>query len=242
MISGQPQYSAFEQHWFAAVLIYTIAPLAMVASYAPPRGIDYWWDLAMALGAVAGVGLALLPLLSARWWVGQQRTTGFLRLVQTVHRELSYVALGCAVAHVAILLILEGRVVEYLKLSAESAMLAGLFGILLVVALVISSRYRENLRIGYRSWRTWHGVLSIAAIGLIGWHLLGAGYYFDPGTKGLGLIALLSAPTILILSFRWRPLRAVNLGPVYTFHFARRRARRLVVAVGLVWIASAIGV
>ncbi len=240
LYSKAPQYSGFEQRWFATVLVYTVAPIALVLVHVRPRGVDFWWDFAMAIGGAAAAGLALLPLLSARWWAAQYPATGFLRLVQTVHRELAYVALGMVVAHAGLLLVLEGRVLEYLKLGAAAGMLAGLVASLLLIALIVSSRYRDLFRFSYRGWRRWHVVLSVAAVGLTGWHLLAAGYYFMPRGKWVGLVWLLSVPTALTVLLRhWRLSPQQRVAP--SISHEPGRARRVVFAISLVWIAAATG-
>ena len=160
-------YSRLEQRWFATLLLYTAAPIVAVVVYRIPRGIDFWWDTLMAVGVMAGAGLALLPLLSARWWVRQHRETPFLRLIQAVHRHVSYVALALVAVHIAGLLVLEERVIEYLKLSASAPMLAGLVASVLFLGLILTSKFREQLAWTYRSWRYWHAVLSSLAVGLL---------------------------------------------------------------------------
>lgn len=195
----------------------------------------------MALGVCAASGLALLPLLSARWWAPQYRATGFLRLIQATHRALGYVALALILAHVGVLLVLEPRVLEYLKPGAVAPMLAGLAGTLLVAFLMMSSRYREVWRWHYRSWRSWHALVSGATLGLIGWHLLGAGYYYDAAGTLTALIWLLGLPTVMTLVLRHWPLRGAmpvvrDLGAA-----ERRRVQRLVCAVALTWFAAAVG-
>ena len=242
--SAAGSYSVAEQYWFAALLVYTGAPLVMITNLAPPRGLGFGWDAAMALGIVAASGLALLPLLSARWWAPQFRSGGFLRLIQTVHRDLTYVALTLVAAHVLILLVLEPRVIEYLKLSATGPMLAGLVATLVGGLLVYTSLARERLRWTHRVWRAWHAAGSAFALGLIGWHLLGAGFYFRTRGTVVGLLWVLSVPTALTLYWRWRPLsaraRAAPSSPVSRRSRAFPRHRRLVLAVALCWVAAAL--
>ena len=69
-----------------AVLAYATSPLAVAWLRGRP-GVDPLWDFLMAVGLVATGGLALLPLLSARWWAGRHRDPGLLRLVQRLHRQ-----------------------------------------------------------------------------------------------------------------------------------------------------------
>jgi hypothetical protein len=234
-------FNALEQRWFAALLVYTLAPLAALLVYARPRAIDWWWDLAMACGVCAASGLALLPLLSARWWAPQYHTSGFLRLIQTTHRGLTYVALGLATAHAGLLWWLEHRVVEYLKLGATGEMLAGTLGLLLILFLLVSSLYREAWHWRYRYWRLGHAWISALTLSLILWHLLGAGYYYGTTGPQVMLVWLLCVPTMMTLVLRrWPHASSVqhSAGPG---ELARRSAQRLVLAVMLTWAAAAVG-
>ena len=237
------EYSRLEQRWFATILLYTAAPILAVALYRAPPGVDFWWDTLMALGVLAAGGLALLPLLSARWWAPQQRVTPFLRLIQAVHRHVSYVAVGLVALHVVGLVILEGRVVEYLKLAATAPMLAGLVSSVLFLLLILSSKFREELAWTYRSWRHWHAGLSMLALACMIWHVFGAGYYFPSASKLGSLVWLVVLPTVCSVILRRRPLRQVESTVQFTLaagaHAAVEvRSRRLAVAIALTWLAA----
>ena len=238
-------YSAAEQYWFGALLIYTLAPLTLISVLAPPRGLGFWWDTAMALGVLAASGLALLPIISARWWAPQFRSGAFLRLIQVVHRDLTYAALALVIAHGIILILLEPRVIEYLKLSASGPMLAGTAALAIGIVLIYTSLARERFGWTHRAWRWFHAALSLVMLSLMAWHLLGAGYYFSIAASVAGLVWLLSVPTVLTLYLRRRPLTVRVQSPLY--HAAQRRAarpvprhRRLVLAVMLCWVAAAL--
>lgn len=226
-----------EQRWFAALLCYTLAPLVVVLARRP-RAIDFWWDFAMALGICAIAGFALLPLVSARWWAPRHRGTAFLRLVQSTHRQLSYVLLGFTLAHAGLLWMLEARVVEYLLPGAVAPMLAGTVALVLAVFIVCSSRYRETLRWPYAGWRTWHAGLSCLLLGLLGWHVIGAGYYYPRVPAQGTLCAFAAVPTFATWWLRRHPGprggRMVTAG-------TRVRAPRLVLAIALTWVAAAVG-
>ncbi|MBI2799188.1 MAG: ferric reductase-like transmembrane domain-containing protein [Gammaproteobacteria bacterium] len=235
------EYSRLEQRWFASLLLYTAAPIAAVVVYRIPRGIDFWWDTLMAVGVMAGAGLALLPLLSARWWVRQHRETPFLRLIQAVHRHVSYVALALVAVHIAGLVVLEERVIEYLKLSASAPMLAGLVASVLFLGLILTSKFREQLAWTYRGWRNWHAALSLMAVACMTWHFLGAGYYFSGVGKQGALIWLVAFPTLLSLLFRYRALPAMStesIAVASTHAAIDGRSRRLAMAVALTWLAA----
>ncbi len=234
-------YTPLEQRWFGAVLFYTLVPVAILLVAAPPRAIEFWWDFAMALGILAASGLALLPLLSARWWAPQHRATGFLRLIQATHRLLAYLGMGLVLAHVGLLILLEKRVLEYLKLGAVAPMLAGMLGTLLGVFLILSSLYREAWGWPYKSWRRWHAGLSMMAVGCIGWHLIGAGYYYDNGSRRAALLWLLLVPTLAAWGLRRWPLHGTTDPAREPGHAARRRVQGLISAIALTWLAAALG-
>lgn len=196
-----------------AVTCYLLAPLAALAlrGAAP---IDPWWDYCMGLGVAATGALALMPWLSARWWAPQYRSTELSRLVQHLHRRLSYLLLALLFAHVVGLILLEPRVLDYLLPSAPGYMLAGLVALLLLCALVLTARYRARLAWANPGWRRWHAAMSAVSIGLTGWHLWGAAYYF--ATPGV-LVAggwLLGVPLACSLAWhRWPPRRAATPRP-----------------------------
>jgi len=216
-----------------AVLVYALAPLAALALRGP-AGIGPWWDYCMALGLAATGALALLPMLSARWWAPRTHAADALRLVQQLHRQLSYWLLALLLAHVVGLVLLETRVIDYLLPTAPGYMLAGLAALLLVSVLIVTSRYRSRLRWANPGWRRWHAAMSLAAIGFTGWHLWGSAYWFaTPASLATGAW-LLGVPTVLSLAWhRWPPTRLAHASPAAP---APRRAAHA----GLPWLLGAL--
>jgi hypothetical protein len=222
-----------------AVALYAVSPLLIVGLRPVPR-VDAWWDFCMALGVAATGLLALLPALSARWWAPQYRAADVARLVQHLHRRLSYLLLALLVAHVLGLVLLEPRVLDYLLPTAPGYMLAGLVGVLLVLALVLTARYRARLRWGNPGWRRWHAAMAVCATGCAAWHLWGAGYYFAaPGVLAAGAW-LLFVPLALALCWRLRPPATSTTGrpfaaPGRRALFATIAALLLAAATWLAW-------
>lgn len=187
----------------ATTLVYVLAPL-LALRLRGPAPVDPWWDACIGLGLAATGVLALLPLLSARWWVAASRDADRLRMVQVLHRQLSYLLCALLLAHVLGLVLLELRVVDYLLPTAPGYMLAGLAAMVLVIVLVLSSRYRTRLRWENPGWRHWHAGMSAAAIAFTAWHLWGSAYWVaTPVALGVALW-LLAVPTALSLAWhRW---------------------------------------
>ena len=222
--------------WLAlGVLVYALAPLAVAWSRRLP-GIDPAWDFLMALGVVATGGCAVLPLLSARWWAGLHRDPVLLRLVQRLHRQLSYVMAAFVVVHVAGILMLEPRTLDYLLPTAPGYMLAGLVALLLLVVLVVTSQGRLKQGWPQASWRRWHAGFSALALAGLVWHLVGAGFWFAGAGPWLALGWLVGVPTGL--SLYWRHHRTRTTTGLRVVGERVRRRRGLLTALSLFFILA----
>lgn len=196
--------------WCAVVLAYTCVPLVLVIAARAPPHLGFWWDVWMAIGIVATGGIALLPLLSARWWTVEYRNAPFLRFLQGFHRHIAYAVTGMVLAHGIGLIVVEPRLIDYLKLSAPWPMLAGLIATVLFIVLIMSSLYRTALGYRYSGWRRWHVGMSVVAMGLLLFHLLGAGYYFDTLPKMFALSLIVAMPSGLTYWYRRHPPAAAR--------------------------------
>ncbi len=217
--------------WLLAVLCYTVTPLALLFLPGHARAIDPAWDFGMALGVLSAGGIALLPLLSARWWGTQFPTLPFLRLLHDVHLGLAYVLTAFALLHVTVLCVLEPRVLAYLTLAAPWPMLAGLAAVVLLLFLCLSSRWRVRLGWRHTSWRRWHALLSVLALSGMAWHILDARYYFGRWSSLASLLWILAVPTLISVWLRKHPVQPP----------AGRRVARWVGPVGalrVVWLIT----
>lgn len=197
----------------AAVLGYLLAPLVAL-DLRGPAPVDPWWDAAIGAGLAATGMLAVLPLLSARWWAAQTRDADRLRGVQMLHRQLSWWLLALLLAHLTGLVLLEPRVLDYLLPTAPGYMLAGLLALGLIAVLIATSTGRMRHRWSHAGWRRWHAGMSAVAIGLTGWHLWGSAYWVATPTALLVAAWLLGVPTLLTLAWHyWPPRRAAADAP-----------------------------
>ncbi|MBV6422257.1 MAG: hypothetical protein NAOJABEB_00032 [Steroidobacteraceae bacterium] len=188
----------------AAVLVYVLAPLVALRLFGP-AAVDPAWDAAIGTGLAATGMLAVLPLLSVRWWAAQSREADRLRVVQALHRQLSYLLAALLVTHVVGLVLLEPRIVDYLLPTAPGYMLAGLLALVLVIVQIVTSRARVRRRWSHPGWRRWHAAMSTAAIGLTGWHLWGSAYWVATPRASLAAGWLLGVPTVLMFVWHSRP-------------------------------------
>lgn len=180
----------------AATLTLPLA-LLFLAPRAPQNGLS--WDALMVAGFLGAALIAALPLVSPRIWHRFGGDPTQLRSVLFWHADLSYVAVALVVAHTLGIVVLDQTSIEYLKLSAPWSMLAAIVATLLLLALLVSSWYRINLGIRYRSWRQWHVALSLAATGLMTFHVIDAGYFVNSSIKAVVFIALMAGPSAMAL-------------------------------------------
>jgi|GEM_PF-1180262 len=231
--------SAPEGRLLWAVLAYACVPLGLVL-WANGSGVDRVWDLAMGLGVAAATIVALLPVLSARWWAGAQGGSSLLRLMQRLHRDLAWLCMGFVLLHVLALLWLEPRTLDYLLLSAPGYMLAGLGALLLMLALIVSSSARLKRRWPQGVWRRWHAAMSLGVVALGLWHLLGAGFYFAGLGAQAALLCLLGVPAVIALWWHFQPPLVTGRAPRETARGPRRGGALATVALLLAVLAACV--
>lgn len=153
----------------------------------------------MVAGLLGAALIAALPLVSPRIWHRFGGDPTKLRSVLFWHADLSYVAVTLVLVHTLGIVVLDQTSIEYLKLSAPWSMLAATVATVLLLALLVSSWYRIRLGIRYRSWRRWHVGLSLAATGLMAFHVVDAGYFVNSPIKMIVFAALMAGPIAMAL-------------------------------------------
>lgn len=151
--------------------------LLLTVFYAVPI-TELVWDFANALGYVA-VGYFLLLFIFS----GKQKKHPLFKghFFTRFHRDLGFGAFFLTFLHIAMLLIKEPLLLEHLKLAAPWYMLNGLLASLLMVLLIVSSlvRYRNRLWKDYHRFQGVHKWGSIVLGILIGFHIVGSGFYMN---------------------------------------------------------------
>lgn len=175
-----------------------VLALLFVTPRAPQNG--FAWDLLMVAGLLGAALVAALPLVSPRLWHHYGGDPRVLRSVLYWHADMAYVAVALALVHTVGLVVLDTTNIEYLKLSAPWSMLAALAAIVLLLIVLISSWYRIALKIRYRSWRLWHVGMSLAATGLMAFHVIDAGYYVNSPAKLAVFATLIAGPSLMALA------------------------------------------
>src|SRR5215472_2309550 len=149
--------------WLTVYLLFVLAPvLALLMGDLPPAR-DFWTEFS---AAIAYVGLAIMGLqfgLVARFrYVTEPWGED---VIYYFHRLLSLIALGLVVAHPIILFILNPARLRLLNFfqAPPVARWAGLSTYALI-ALVVTSLWRVQLRIRYETWHFAHILLAVVAV------------------------------------------------------------------------------
>lgn len=188
------------------------------------------WDFLNALGFC---GLAALVYLG--WDSDSPARQPSLRL----HSNLAIVAALITGAHLLGFLIWDPAVVEYLKLKAPWYMHAGMVSFLCMLALAITSfpTARRHIYRHFPRFRGWHLGLSVGALVLALWHVVGAGFYLSTWYHGLMLTLLATGLPVFAYQRRRRkqPLPGFA-GVVSVTHADKQGILGLAVAVALAGI------
>lgn len=206
-----------------AAALYTVAvvtPLFVIllGPQSPERG--FWIEFGVALGFIGLAMLSLQSVLTARYpklsgAIGQDTMLQF-------HRQAGIVGFGFVLAHPVVLLLAEPSYWEFLDPRVN--LLRAAFLILVVFALpilIVTSLWRDRLRLPYEWWRLGHGALAmlILVIGLV--HITRVHHYLsDPWKQALWIVigtasigSILYARAIKPLKVRRHPYRVVDVRP-----------------------------
>jgi predicted ferric reductase len=159
-----------------------MTPLFVLLLAPGPSGSGFWWDFSIALGFAGTSIMGTMFVLTARF---RHAAAPFgIDLIYYFHRWIALVAFFFIIAHPAILVFLEPSLLGDLRPSVISwHMLAGAASITALTALMVTSLWRQPLRIHYDAWRIGHALLAITALGLAIVHIEGVAIYVSSPWK-----------------------------------------------------------
>ncbi|MGF1497289.1 MAG: ferric reductase-like transmembrane domain-containing protein [Elainellaceae cyanobacterium] len=163
--------------WIAVYLAIALLPLFILLLYPPaPDGRSFWTELSVALGFIGLAMLALQFALTAR--INRIEASYGVDIILQFHRYISLVAFALILIHPIVLFIDQPETLRLLNLlEAPWRARFAVTGTLTLVVLVVTSIWRQTLKISYELWRTSHGILAVAAVTLGLAHALGVSYY-----------------------------------------------------------------
>jgi predicted ferric reductase len=155
-----------------------LAPIALMLVPPVPTGRSFWMELSVALGFVGLTQIGIQFVLIARF---KPLTYPYgIDVVLRYHRQIAVVATLFVLIHPVLILIEHpARVALLNPLGGTYASKFGLISVVGLIALVVTSIWRERLKIGYETWRVVHTGLGILILVTAQVHVSLAGLYVN---------------------------------------------------------------
>lgn len=164
--------------WLAFYFLMVFLPLTLLMIFPRPEGREFLRELSVAIGflAMALLGLQTIPTSRLRFI-----TKAFpMDTLYVFHHGLSVFTLILAIAHPILLFINNPKTLHLLNLfTSPWRARAAVISILAMLILVVTSVWRETLKMKYDGWRWLHDALSFLAIGLALYHMFKVNYYMS---------------------------------------------------------------
>ena len=162
--------------WVGILIGICVAPLVFALMSTDRAGQGFWTDFSVALGfvglALMGIEFALVARVKP---VAEPFGTDALI---DFHRQIGYAGLAFVLIHVA--LSAEWKQVKsFTPAETPARVLFGAVAAAALVALVVTSVWRRQLRLSYELWQVLHAVLAVIAVVAALVHVLLVNYYVD---------------------------------------------------------------
>lgn len=162
--------------WIWAYIFITLLPLLILLIYPPLSGRGFWIDFSVALGFIALAMMALQFALTAR--INRIEASYGVDIILQFHRYISLVAFTFVLIHPLILFVVQPETLQLLNIfTAPWRAKMAVSATLALIALVVTTVWRQQLNIPYEPWRTAHGVFAVLTVGLGLGHAIGVGNY-----------------------------------------------------------------
>jgi predicted ferric reductase len=168
--------------WIFIYLLLTLAPLLVLIGTPTPAGRYFLREVSVALG-FAGLGvMALQFALTAR--IGKVNRPFGSDVVYHFHRQISIVAFVLILAHPIILFVTDPETIALLNIfTAPWRARFATVGLVALIAIIVTSVWRKQLKIDYYAWKIAHGLLAIGAVAFALTHAIMVGYYINTPWK-----------------------------------------------------------
>jgi predicted ferric reductase len=164
--------------WLAFYFLMVFLPLTLLMILPKPEGREFLRELSVAIGflAMALLGLQTIPTSRLRFF-----TKAFpMDTLYTFHHGLSILTFILALAHPILLFINNPLTLQLLNLfTAPWRAKAAVIAVLAMLVLVVTSVWREAMKIKYDGWRWIHDALAFLAIGLALYHMFKVNHYMS---------------------------------------------------------------
>jgi predicted ferric reductase len=190
--------------WLALYLLVVLTPLFLMMIRPTPPERSFWVEVAIGLGFVGLVQIAVQFVLIARY---RSMTAPYgIDIILRYHKQIALVAIALLVLHPIILVLAQpGRAAMLNPFGGTWASRTGNYALYSLIGLAVLSLFRKEIKLDYEVWRFTHALLGITAIVFAHLHVYLAGHY----TAVVWKEAVHLGITIAMLSF-FVYLRLIN--------------------------------
>ena len=197
------QYSYLKASLLGALyVVLVLAPLVLMLPGPTPTGRGFWMEFGVALGFVGLAMLALQFLITGRY---RNFAMGFGsdNLLQ-FHLATGVVAMTLVLAHPVVIIAANTHYVEFLDPRVNFMRSLALVGATFaVIAVVVTSLWRQKFRLVYEWWRVSHGALAfiVVFVGLV--HTIQVSHFTGVWWKQGIMIAVAGGAMLLLVHTRF---------------------------------------
>lgn len=187
--------------WIVAYVLICLFPLTVALLHPIPVDRSFWVEFSVALGFIGLAMMVLQFVLTAR--VNRIESSYGIDILIQFHRFTSLAAFVMVLAHPIMLFIHDPETLQLLNFPQAPlrAQLATV-GTLAFVAMVVTTIWRQPLKIPYEPWRLLHSVLAVVAVGFGFGHAMLVGNYLGLFWKAVLWSGLVLAALWLIVYVR----------------------------------------
>ena len=164
--------------WLVGYLLVVLAPILLMLVPPVPSGRSFWVEMGVALGFVGLTQIGIQFVLIARF---KPLTYPYgIDVVLKYHKQIAVVATLFVLIHPVLILIEHpSRVALLNPFGGTYASKAGLAAVILLIGMIVTSVWREKLKINYEAWRVIHTVLGVLILVFSQVHISLAGLYIN---------------------------------------------------------------
>jgi predicted ferric reductase len=187
--------------WISIYLLIVLVPVFLMLVPPVPSGRGFWLEFSVALGFAGLTQIAVQFVLIARF-KGVTAPYGIDVILQ-YHRQIAILAVAALLVHPLIIVIDNPSRLKLLNpLGGNWASRSGWISVAALLAIVVSSLFREKLKINYEWWRFSHLALGVIAIAFAQLHVSLAGLYTNTAWKQAIWIVIAAAMVGLVVYLR----------------------------------------
>jgi len=187
--------------WLAFYILMVFLPMVLLMIFPRPEGREFLREVSVSLGflAMALLGLQTIPTSRLKFF-----TKAFpMETLYDIHHKLSIFTFIIAMVHPVLLFINNPETLRLLNFfQAPTRAQAALLSVLAMFVLVITSIWREVLKMKYDVWRWIHDGLAFLAIGLGLYHMFKVNYYMSLTYQKVIWLVLTGIWVLIILYIR----------------------------------------